>query len=146
MPAILAVDSIENSQSEDVLAQALNNLTEAEKQPHVNDVFIPPIFQNNINQGNGAIGMNNMTSLTSLNYNSMENDLTNKMQGQFRMQLESLGHGDSLFNPNQNLRTSVGRSNSINRNNQQHSNQFMMQTSDNMRMTRGRSSQMNQQT
>ena len=114
--ANLTVDSIENSREEDPLANMLNNMTEAEKQPHVNEIVIPPIFQNNINQGAGGMGMNNMTSLTSLNYNSMENDLTNKMQGQFRMQLESLGHGDSLFFPNA-MRTSVGRANSINRNN-----------------------------
>ena len=41
---LIAVDSMEESGTEDELARALNNMTEAEKRPHVNDIDIPPIF------------------------------------------------------------------------------------------------------
>ena len=65
----------------DPLAAMLGNLTEKEKQQHADSIY-PSNFMNHI--GGGGMNMNNMTSLTSLGYNNMENEMMNKNQSSFR--------------------------------------------------------------
>ena len=83
--------------------------------------------------------MNNMTSLVSLGYNNMDDNVHNRNQSQFRLSLNdpNLGlHSDSLFGK----KDSLVRANSINQSNQ------LLQAgspSENMRMTRKRSSKVN---